>query len=317
MFLRPLVSIIIPCFNSEDYVAEAIQSALVQNYPHCEVIVVDDGSLDRSLEVIKSFDSRIRWESGPNRGGCSARNRGMQMARGAFIQFLDADDILHPERIQILLEGLNFHPEAQFAWAAYLKFEENEVPQCLKSACTKHSVAFNPSVSPLEAAYAPWASLFRVEFLMQVGPWDESLRRWVDLEYHARIAACCTSYVKTQIPLYGYRNHSGDRISNSNRKHTNLHEAYESLHKTAAALGASNISVDELNFYLFPFYVQLARSAAAKGDRAMFAECLQRAVSLTQRRDFHRKASLVRVASRLLGLRWTSMLIERALPPIS
>jgi glycosyltransferase involved in cell wall biosynthesis len=312
-----LSSIIIPCYNAENYVAHAIQSSLNQTHRDCEIIVVDDGSSDASLEVIRSFGDSIRWVTGPNRGGCSARNRGMEMASGAFIQFLDADDILHPERIQILLSALNSHQEAEFAWASYLKFKEQEVPHCLKSSCCTSSLVFYPSVSPLEAAYAPWASLFRVEFLKRVGPWDVSLRRWVDLEFHARIARCCTSYVRTQLPLYGYRQHSGVRISNANRKHTNLHDAYESLHKTSAALSTSNISVDELNFYLFPFYLQLARSAATNGDRAMFAECLQRAASLTQRRDFHFKASLARVASRLLGLRWTSMLIERALPPIS
>lgn len=89
-----LVSIIIPCFNAEKYVARAIQSALDQTYPDCEVIVIDDGSTDKSLDVIKSFGERIRWETGPNRGGCEARNRGIELARGDWIQFLDADDLL-------------------------------------------------------------------------------------------------------------------------------------------------------------------------------------------------------------------------------
>ena len=63
-----LVTIVIPCFNGESFVAEAIESALGQTYPHREVIVIDDGSTDGSLDVIKSFGDRVRWESGLNRG---------------------------------------------------------------------------------------------------------------------------------------------------------------------------------------------------------------------------------------------------------
>jgi glycosyltransferase involved in cell wall biosynthesis len=97
--LSELVSIIIPCFDSERFVGEAIQSALAQTYPRTEVVVVDDGSTDGSLEVIRSFGDRIRWESGPNRGACAARNRGLALARGRYIQFLDSDDLLHPEKV--------------------------------------------------------------------------------------------------------------------------------------------------------------------------------------------------------------------------
>jgi glycosyltransferase involved in cell wall biosynthesis len=94
-----LVSIIIPCYNAEQYIAEAIQSALGQSYQRREVIVIDDGSTDRSLEVIKSFSRHIIWETGPNRGGCAARNRGSELAQGSFLQFLDADDILLEDAI--------------------------------------------------------------------------------------------------------------------------------------------------------------------------------------------------------------------------
>lgn len=95
----PLVSIITPCYNAERYVGEAIRSALNQTYRNKEVIVIDDGSTDRSPEVIKSFGERIRWETGPNRGGCAARNRGLHIARGELIQFNDADDLLHPSKL--------------------------------------------------------------------------------------------------------------------------------------------------------------------------------------------------------------------------
>jgi glycosyltransferase involved in cell wall biosynthesis len=96
----PLVSIIIPCYNSALWIAEAIHSALGQSWSNKEVIVIDDGSKDESLKVIQSFGDRIRWETGPNRGGCAARNRGIALARGEWVQFLDADDVLLPDCIE-------------------------------------------------------------------------------------------------------------------------------------------------------------------------------------------------------------------------
>lgn len=99
--MKPLVSVVIPCFDGEAFVGEAIESVLKQTYRNVELIVVDDGSTDGSLDVIKSYDSEIRWDSGVNEGAAAARNRGLQLARGEFVQFLDADDLLHPSKLEI------------------------------------------------------------------------------------------------------------------------------------------------------------------------------------------------------------------------
>src|SRR5262249_3857174 len=95
-----LVSVIMPCYNAARWVGEAITSCLRQTYRPIEIIVVDDGSTDNSPEVLRSFGSKIRWESIPHRGGCYARNYGASLSQGRFIQFLDADDYLLPEKIE-------------------------------------------------------------------------------------------------------------------------------------------------------------------------------------------------------------------------
>ncbi|HWL55005.1 MAG TPA: glycosyltransferase [Chthoniobacteraceae bacterium] len=100
------VSIIIPCYNAARYVGETIESALAQTHPACEVIVIDDGSTDESLSVIQRYGGRVRWESGPNRGVCAARNRGLELATGEWIQFLDADDLISPRKIELQLAAL-------------------------------------------------------------------------------------------------------------------------------------------------------------------------------------------------------------------
>ena len=108
-----LVSVIIPCYNAEKWLAEAIDSCLNQIYPAIEIIVIDDGSTDGSLDIIKSYGDceasrrhRIVWETGINRGGNHARNRGIAKAKGEYFQFLDADDYILPEKIARQVEFL-------------------------------------------------------------------------------------------------------------------------------------------------------------------------------------------------------------------
>lgn len=94
------VSILIPCYNAQQWVAEAVESALNQTYDDCEVICIDDGSTDRTLDILMSFGSRIRLETGPNRGGNVTRNRLLTLADGEWIQYLDADDYLEPDKVE-------------------------------------------------------------------------------------------------------------------------------------------------------------------------------------------------------------------------
>ena len=95
-----LVSIIIPCFNSAEWISEAIESALNQTWSSVEVVVIDDGSTDNSTEIIKKFGDSISWETQPNGGGALARNRGIELATGEWVQFLDADDLLLPDAVE-------------------------------------------------------------------------------------------------------------------------------------------------------------------------------------------------------------------------
>jgi glycosyltransferase involved in cell wall biosynthesis len=106
-----LVSILIPCHNAERWIAQCIETALAQTWPEKEVVVVDDGSTDGSLAIIRSFGDGIRWESGPNRGGNFTRNRLLELSSGEWLQYLDADDYLYPEKVARQITFLHEHPE--------------------------------------------------------------------------------------------------------------------------------------------------------------------------------------------------------------
>jgi glycosyltransferase involved in cell wall biosynthesis len=102
----PLISVVVPCFNTERYIAEALDSVLAQPVRGVQVIVIDDGSTDRSAEIIRGYDDRIEYRRQANGGIGAARNAGIALARGTYLAFLDADDIWTPGSLPLRLETL-------------------------------------------------------------------------------------------------------------------------------------------------------------------------------------------------------------------
>ena len=97
---KPLVSVIIPCFNSELFIQDCVESVLKQTYENIEIILIDDGSTDESLSKIEQFSTKIMILKKENQGAASARNLGIRNSNGSYIAFLDSDDIWHPEKIE-------------------------------------------------------------------------------------------------------------------------------------------------------------------------------------------------------------------------
>ncbi|MBR9802985.1 glycosyltransferase family 2 protein [bacterium] len=178
---QPKVSILIPCHNAERWVAEAIQSALDQTHEPKEVIVVDDGSTDNSINVIKTFGARIRWQSQPNRGGNYTRNRLLEMASGEWVQFLDADDYLLPTKIENQLSSTY----------ASCTNEDGIQIDCIYSPPRIATYAHNGSLltvdctriddkAPLEMQWIRWqvaqtgTALWKADSLREIGGWNET-----------------------------------------------------------------------------------------------------------------------------------------------
>ncbi|MEM7299692.1 MAG: glycosyltransferase family 2 protein [Pseudomonadota bacterium] len=113
-----LASVIVPIYNAEHYLAETIQSALDQTYANFELILVDDGSTDGSAKICQSFsDPRIHYLRQENRGVSVARNTGLRVARGAFVAFLDSDDLWHREKIEAHVAHLQRNPDVGVSYA--------------------------------------------------------------------------------------------------------------------------------------------------------------------------------------------------------
>jgi teichuronic acid biosynthesis glycosyltransferase TuaG len=115
MKLHPLVSIIMPVYNSEDYIREAINSVLNQSWPYWELLVVNDGSADNSEKIILSFnDSRIRYFSQTNKGVAFARNVALKVMQGDYFCFLDADDVLPQKSLEARIKVFKQNPQLSF-----------------------------------------------------------------------------------------------------------------------------------------------------------------------------------------------------------
>src|SRR5262249_2428536 len=106
-----LISCIVPVFNGERYLREALDSILAQTYQPLELIVLDDGSTDGTAALVAGYGERIRYLWQANAGEAGARNRGLSIAQGEFVAFLDADDLWHPEKLRRQLARLHDRPE--------------------------------------------------------------------------------------------------------------------------------------------------------------------------------------------------------------
>lgn len=128
-----LVSVIIPVYNGDRYLAEAIKSVLAQTYQPIEIIVIDDGSTDLTAEIAQSFNSAVRYYFQPNSGSSSARNHGIELALGQFIAFLDADDLWVEDKISLQITAFKSNPEFDIVCGQVKQFHSPELDEATKS----------------------------------------------------------------------------------------------------------------------------------------------------------------------------------------
>lgn len=229
----PLVSVIMPCYNGARFIAESIESVLAQTHENLELIVVDDGSTDDSVEIVHGFGGRVRSEQLPqNQGVNFARNRGVDVARGNFIQFIDSDDLLRPDKVARSLEI--FGEDIDVVFTGVESFGAAGASRALPDAPAWYSAVrhllgrrnpqpgFDPDF-PLEFFVrqgAQTAQLLhrRVHYLAS-GGFDRGLFEQDDYEFHFRLALNGSRFRHLPEPLVRYRQHEGpDRLRHSPRR---------------------------------------------------------------------------------------------------
>ena len=123
----PLVSVVIPAYNSGKFVAQAVESVLAQTYAPFEIIVVDDGSTDETKDVLGRFNGQINYIHQANSGPSAARNAGIRVARGAYICFLDADDLWTPDRLAVQMAFMQANHSIGLLFSDHEEFDEKGI----------------------------------------------------------------------------------------------------------------------------------------------------------------------------------------------
>ena len=126
--MKDLISVIIPVYNGDRFIMETIDSVIGQYYKNIEIIVVDDGSTDKSASIVKSYKN-LKYIYQSNKGPSSARNTGITLSKGAYIAFLDCDDIWYPEKLSVQEEFLRNNPDIGFVFAHRKMITEEGIPK--------------------------------------------------------------------------------------------------------------------------------------------------------------------------------------------
>ena len=204
----PLVSIIIPTFNRSEYLPRAIGSVLKQTFKDFELIVVDDGSTDKTCQLLDSFsDPRIRYESQPNRGVSSARNRGIRNSNGTFLSFLDSDDEWMPSKLEKQLEALEDNPDYMIVHTEEMWFRNGQrINQ--KNKHRKYGGWVFRHCLPL-CVISPSSILMHRKIFSKIGLFNESFPVCEDYELWLRLTSKYQVLFIDKPLLKKYGGHSG------------------------------------------------------------------------------------------------------------
>lgn len=228
---QPLVSIIIPVYNAEKYIEETLKSAIDQTWSNTEIIVVDDGSSDGSLAVVKKHEGdRVKVCTQNNKGASAARNKGLKEAKGKYIQFLDADDILHKDKIAHQVGVLENSPGSLTVGGTLHFFDGDDPYKATNDFGKKDEIVplrfllrlyGGVLIEPgYEGMIQPNAWLTPRELIDKAGPWNEELTLDDDGEFFCRVILASSKVIYSAEAINYYRKfRNGSNLSaNSNYK---------------------------------------------------------------------------------------------------
>lgn len=309
--MSPQISVVIPVYNGERTILETIASVQQQTFSNFELIIINDGSTDRTLELVNSVeDPRIKIFSYSNGGLSVARNRGISHATGEFITFTDADDLWTPDKLELQLAALQEHPDAgvAYSWTYYMD-EKGE------SFHTSSTVLFEGNVHAnlllgnfLESGSNP---LIRREAIESVGEFDSTLRYCEDWEYWLRLASRWPFVVVPKQQIL-YRQTSGSMSSNIDVVEKYHLIMIERVFQSAPLELQSLKNQSLANVYKFLAHLCLTRISGASGAN-LASQKLKKAISLYPQILLQKKTQILvlkLLLIRILSPRIASYLVQ-------
>lgn len=237
----PVISIVLCVYNGEAYLRQAIDSVLRQSYSAFELLLIDDGSADSTLEILRQFekaDRRCRVLTGPNQGLIGSRNMGIAHARAEFIALMDADDICMPQRLSTQLRFLQAHPDCVAVGSQVLLIDPDARPIKPMRVNITHKEIDTALMTGRGGAIVNPSAMIRKSAFMQVGGYENDYLHAEDMDLFLRLAEVGELANIPEILLH-YRQHPASiGYQHAKTQHTSA------LQATKAASQRRNIHPD-------------------------------------------------------------------------
>ncbi|MGG6269755.1 glycosyltransferase family 2 protein [Leptolyngbya sp. AN03gr2] len=209
----PIISVIIPAYNAEKMIRETIESVLNQTFGNFEIVVVDDGATDKTVEVVQSIpDSRIKVFSYSNGGLPTARNRGIEVSKGEYLTFLDADDLWTPDKLERQWQALEDHPEAGFAYS-WTNFIDKDGKLLYRGTRYGNDTNIYHKLLVRNCLESGSNILVRRSAIEQIPHFDPDFPKAADWDFYIRLAAQFKSVCVPDYQIH-YRIHEGSSSFN-------------------------------------------------------------------------------------------------------
>lgn len=211
----PKISIITPSYNQGKFIERTIKSVLNQNYPNLEYIVMDGGSTDETLSILKKYQDRLTWVSKKDNGQAHAINKGLKIATGEILAYLNSDDTYQPETFATVAKYFKSHPKANFIYGEgrLIDKNDNEIGFYQSKICNHQILAKH---CPISQPTTFWTT----KVYQQIGEFNEKYQFTMDYEYWIRVSKKFKlNYLKNKV-LANARIHQNAKTSAFN---TQLH----------------------------------------------------------------------------------------------
>lgn len=314
-----LVSVIIPTYNRAHLLIEAMDSVFAQTYRPIELIVVDDGSTDNTKEMAEEWSKRradddrfeLRYFRQENKGAPAARNLGLIESRGEYVQFLDSDDVLHPEKLHRQTEVLRQDSGIDFVWSQTAQFRnapsfggptiagrrvEKVWPDFVKKPC-----------------WLVHSGLYRRPACVRTGPWNESLARCQDWDYGCRFLSGGPRRVHLKGVLSAARLHGAEQIRDLHHSRDGIRADIEAVRSVQGVLGARGLTTVTVRDALAARYLKIARRAGRSGWADLWEEACAAAQNSGAGAACLLQLQVSERLSRHLGLRAASWIMSLSL----
>lgn len=294
--IKKLVSIIIPVYNAEKYINDTIKSILNQTYPYYEVILVDDGSKDCSLEILKKYENneKVKILASDNYGAPHARNWGLSIAQGEYVVFFDSDDIMEENLLKNLVNGIEDN-NSDMAIGSYVEIDESGIIINKENLPLKQGVYNTLEKESLSALMRlipfPDNKIYRMDIINKYNINFADIKIGQDLNFYLKYLMMCRNIYITEIEVCRYRLVKGSISHSANSKVLDIILSIDDIERFANINNNTDIFRREINnIRVLHYSIQLGKYpfvADKKERKKIFNTFYTKLISIEKKYNEH------------------------------